>query len=269
MRQSAFIDRLLRPPPPKEARDPVVSGPKRESNEPASERNGLCRATTRKGEPCRRKALGDDGLCLVHNGSQDMRELGRLGGRAIPKANRPAAQRQSLREFLRREVDPARVWAAIEAGLESGNDRDRLAASKLLLTELYEPAAERQREEEAEVAAARARFALCIEELSVRRTLATLVERGLIRPGGERPFVGVVMFDLRELAEWAGAWTPAPLTITDVTCAGCDKTGVRLVKEGELVAEDPLYCAACQPEGDVETSSPAPAVVSPELPPLD
>ena len=182
----------------------------------------------------------------MHNGSQDMRELGRKGGRATPKAKRPDAQRQSLREFLRREVDPARVWAAIEAGLESGNDRDRLAASKLLLTELYEPAAERQREEEAEVAAARARFALDIEELSVRRTLATLVERGLIRPGGGRPFAGVAMFDLRELAEWAGALTPAPLTITDVTCAGCDKTGVRLVKEGEPVVEGTLYCAACR-----------------------
>ena len=122
---------------------------------------------------------------------------------ATPKAKRPDAQRESLREFLRREVDPARVWAAIEAGLESGNDRDRLPASKLLLTELYEPAAERQREEEAEVAAARARFALDIEELSVRRTLATLVERGLIRPGGGRPFAGVVraFSDHRERAQ--------------------------------------------------------------------
>jgi hypothetical protein len=102
---------------------------KRASNPSMSDRNGLCRATTRKGEPCRRKALDADGLCLVHNGSQDMRELGRRGGRATPKVKRLGAQRESLREFLRREVDPACVWAAIEAGLESGNDRDRLAAS--------------------------------------------------------------------------------------------------------------------------------------------
>jgi hypothetical protein len=167
----------------------VTSVRKSEPNESASERNGLCRATTRKGEPCRRKALGDDGLCLVHNGSQDMRELGRLGGRAIPKAKRPDAQRQSLREFLRREVDPARVWAAIEAGLESGNDRDRLAASKLLLTELYEPAAERQREE-AEAARARERVLHRMDEISRRGVLAGLVECGLIRPGSGRAVRG-------------------------------------------------------------------------------
>jgi hypothetical protein len=97
----------------------MASDLKRASNGSVSDRTRRCLATTRKGEPCKRKALDGDGLCLVHNGSQDMCELGRLGGRATPKAKRPDAQRQSLREFLRREVDPARVWAAIEAGLES------------------------------------------------------------------------------------------------------------------------------------------------------
>jgi hypothetical protein len=180
------------------------------------------------------------------------------------------AQRQTLREFLRREVDPARVWAAIEAGLESGNDRDRLAASKLLLTELYEPAAERQREDEAEQAAAREKLALRLEELSMRRPRAVLVERGIIRPGGMQPFTGVVMFDLRELAEWAAAWAPVPVTVDDVPCAGCGTPGVRLFKEGESVSERPVSCATCRPEEGAETPSPAPAVVpepGPELPP--
>jgi hypothetical protein len=175
-----------------------------------------------------------------------MRELGRKGGRAIPKARRADAQRQSLREFLRREVDPAAVWAAIEASLASGNDRDRLAGAKLLLSELYEPAAERQREEESEQASARARFALHIEELSARRALATLVERGLIRPGGGRPFAGVVMFDLRELAEWAGTWAPRPVIVTDITCGICATAGVRLVAEGEAVAAEAVYCETCE-----------------------
>lgn len=168
----------------------MASVRKRESDNSLSERDGLCRATTRKGEPCRRKAVDADGLCLVHNGSQDMRELGRKGGRATPRAKRGDAQRQTLREFLRREVDPARVWAAIEAGLESGNDRDRLAASKLLLTELYEPAVERKREEEAELAAARAQFAHRINDISARQILKGLVERGLIRPGGRASLCG-------------------------------------------------------------------------------
>jgi len=196
-----------------------------------------------------------------------MRELGRLGGRATPKAKRPGAQRESLREFLRREVDPARVWAAIEAGLESGNDRDRLAASKLLLTELYEPAAERQREEEAEAARARDRVLFRMEEISRRRVLAGLVEAGVIRPGEGRPFEGVVMFDLRELAEWAGAWTPRPLEISDVTCSTCGEAGLRIVKEGETVDGGPVYCKTCKAAAEEATASrPAPAAYLPPLP---
>jgi hypothetical protein len=200
-----------------------------------------------------------------------MRELGRRGGRANPKAKRPGAQRESLREFLRREVDPARVWAAIEAGLESGNDRDRLAASKLLLTELYEPAAEREREQ-ADVANARAKFASLIEAKAARAALSTLVERGFIRPGGARSFEGVVMFDLRELAEWAATWAPRPVAVADVACGTCGKEGVRLVAEGEPVSEGAVYCATCRPEeeGEVEASSPpgTPLVAVPD-PPAD
>jgi len=241
---------------------------KRPSNSSVSDRTGLCRATTRKGEACRRKALDADGLCLVHNGSQDMRELGRRGGRATPKAKRAGVQRESLREFLRREVDPARVWAAIEAGLESGNDRDRLAASKLLLTELYEPAAERQREEEAEAARARERVLHRIDEVSRRRVLAGLVDCGLIRPGGGRPFAGVVMFDMHELAEWVGNWAPRPVTVTDIACATCGEEGVRLVAEGEPVNEESVYCATCRPEEEAKSSSPVLAVV-PSEPPAD
>jgi hypothetical protein len=192
--------------------------------QPVSERpQRLLSSDDNEGEPCRRKALDADGLCLVHNGSQDMRALGRLGGRATPKAKRANVQRESLREFLRREVDPARVWAAIEAGLESGNDRDRLAASKLLLTELYEPAAVRQREEAAEVARARERVLHRMDEISRRRVLAGLIECGLIRPGGGKQFEGVVMFNMHELAEWVGNWAPRPVTVTDIACATCGK----------------------------------------------
>ena len=108
------------------------------------------------------------------------------------------------------------------------------------------------------MAAARARFALCVEELSVRRTLATLVERGLIRPGDGRPFVGVVIFELREAAEWAGEWVPRPVTVTDVACAICGKAAARVVVEGETVDDAPAYCATCRPEEEAETSSPEP-----------
>ena len=226
----------------------MASVPKRESENPLSERDGHCRAITRKGEPCRRKALEADGLCLVHNGSQNMRELGRLGGRAIPKAKRKSEQRESLRDFLRREVDPADVWAAIQSSLASSNDRDRLAGAKLLLSELYEPAAEKEREREHEemLTQAKEKLAARLDELAARREMRSLIDRGLVRPGGGKPFEGVVVFDLRELAEWAGRWASAPVTVTDVDCGACGRPGVRLVKEGEAVTGEAVYCETCE-----------------------
>jgi hypothetical protein len=57
------------------------------------------------------------------------------------------------------------------------------------------------------------------------------------------------MFELRELAEWVGHWTPRPLEVCDVTCSTCGKAGVRLVKEGETVDGGPVYCATCKRGG--------------------
>lgn len=226
---------------------PVTTDRNRASERVATDRAGLCRATNKRGEPCGKKAARD-GLCLVHSGDQDMREFGREGGKAIPKAKRrePDGERQSLRDFLREQADPAVVWEAIQSGLDSTNERDKLAAAKMLLAELYEPAAERQREDEAEAARARAKFELTVDAISRRRILQGLTEAGVIRPGAGQPFEGVVMFDLRELAEWAGYWTPRPLEVSDVTCSTCGKAGVRLVKEGESVDGEAVYCETCE-----------------------
>ena len=76
--------------------------------------------------------------------------------------------------------------------------------------------------------------------------LKTLIDRGLVRPGPGKPFEGVVVFDLRELAEWAGRWVPAPVTVTDVDCGACGRVGVQLVKEGEFVAGQAVYCQTCE-----------------------
>jgi hypothetical protein len=75
--------------------------------------------------------------------------------------------------------------------------------------------------------------------------LVWLVDRGLVRPGGGRSFTGVVMLDLRERAEWAGPWSPRPVTVTDVACRICVTAGVRLVAEGEVAAEA-VYCETCE-----------------------
>jgi hypothetical protein len=160
-----------------------------------------------------------------------------------------------LREHLREQADPAVVWKAIQSGLDSTNEREKLAAAKLLLSELYEPAAERQREDEAEAARARAKFELTVDAIARRRILQGLVEAGVIRPGGGMAFEGAVMFELRELAEWVGHWTPRPLEISDVTCSMCGKAGVRIVKEGEAVDGGPVYCATCKAAVEEATAS--------------
>ena len=73
-----------------------------------------------------------------------------------------------------------------------------------------------------------------------------LVHRGSSGRGGGRAFAGVVVFDLHELAEWAGAWTRLPVAVSDATCATCGKVGVRLVAEGEPVEGEAVCCANCR-----------------------
>jgi hypothetical protein len=40
-----------------------------------------CTGKNKRGEPCRATVVGPDGLCSAHSGRQDMRELGRAGGK--------------------------------------------------------------------------------------------------------------------------------------------------------------------------------------------
>ena len=211
-----------------------------------------------------------------------MRALGRLGGRAVPKSKRPGTERVGYRDHLRRELDPSEITAAIKTGLASPNERDRLAAAKLALAELYEPAVERARQDESDVAGAREALALRIDAITRRKVVHELVKNGLIRPGAGQPFEGVVKFDLRQLAEWLGQWTPRPVTIHDVTCTVCRTVGVRLVAEDVRLDEKgfietiirskradggPLYCATCQPP-DVPAVEPPVADPPPDVVPL-
>jgi hypothetical protein len=68
-----------------------------------------CKATTKRGTPCAATVVGSDGLCSAHSGRQDMRALGSRGGRSRRKGvaeQLPEAERASLRERLRRGLDP-------------------------------------------------------------------------------------------------------------------------------------------------------------------
>jgi hypothetical protein len=100
-----------------------------------------CKATTKRGEPCRASVVGADGYCSAHSGRQDMRELGRRGGKSRRKGvaeQLPEAERQSLREFLREGLDHETIKAAIERSLAGGNESARVACVKFLSDlELY------------------------------------------------------------------------------------------------------------------------------------
>jgi hypothetical protein len=85
---------------------------------------------------------GDDGLCAIHGGRQDPRELGRKGGRvgrgnaAIRKL--PAAMRRGLREKLRDELDHEAVKVAIQAILAGNSQAAQVQAIRFLADlELY------------------------------------------------------------------------------------------------------------------------------------
>lgn len=224
---------------------------KRASNGSVSDRNGLCRATTRRGEPCRRKALDANGLCLVHNGSQDMRDWAAWAG-ARPRSpsgrarsgracgsscgarlTRPRCGLRSSR-VLRARTNVT-SWPAPNSSSASCTSRRRSGRGRSgRRLRVAGAAAPRGREGGREADAGRARRA------------------GVIRPrvglAGSRdgPFAGVVKFELRELAEWAAVWAPAPVAVSDVACGGCGKAGVRLVKEGESVDCEAVYCETCK-----------------------
>lgn len=100
--------------------------------------NGLrCSGTTRAGKPCQALA-GSDGLCSAHNGTQDMRELGRKGAKARRQPN-PERVQESLRSYLKCEVAPAEVWQALRQAMTCANESARVSASRLLLDALAEP----------------------------------------------------------------------------------------------------------------------------------
>jgi hypothetical protein len=111
-------------------------------------RGPRCKATTKAGKPCGAIA-STDGLCAIHGGRVDPREMGRRGG-SVGKggAVRREAIRNnpSLRDFLRENVEPAAVWAAITAALEGSSEAARVSASKLLIDSLHEPERERERQ---------------------------------------------------------------------------------------------------------------------------
>lgn len=99
-----------------------------------------CRATNRLGERCPATVVNAARNCVAHDPERpaDMRELGRASARARAERRQPSGT-QSLREYLREQVDPAPVWAGLEAAVQGNNESARVAAVRVLAQELYEP----------------------------------------------------------------------------------------------------------------------------------
>jgi hypothetical protein len=114
---------------PPEACSTIVEEVQNEKRQQASPER-RCKATTKRGTPCAATVVGPDGLCSAHSGRQDMKALGRLGGRGRRGA-KPEQVPASLREELRK-LDPSIVRGAIEQALSGSNESARVSAVKLL-----------------------------------------------------------------------------------------------------------------------------------------
>lgn len=68
-----------------------------------------------------------------------MRELGRKGGKGRSGIKSERVH-ESLHAYLKREVTPAEVWAALKMAMEGQNESARVAASRVLMDALAEPA---------------------------------------------------------------------------------------------------------------------------------
>ena len=96
-----------------------------------------CQAKNRAGAPCRCPVVGDDGLCAVHSGRVDMREIGRAGGLASAEVRLRRAKhvRERLQQRVERNFEE--VWGVFERALRSDNEALQLKAALGLLSEAY------------------------------------------------------------------------------------------------------------------------------------
>jgi hypothetical protein len=135
----------------------------------ASERR--CRAKTKAGGPCRAHVVNAAGYCVAHDPEKpmDMRALGRKSGEARRRPN-PERVHQNLRQYLRENVEPAEVWAALKLAMEGQNESARVAASRVLIDALHEPHQDEDRTQQAARAGAAAKERLA--ELLNRRARA-------------------------------------------------------------------------------------------------
>jgi hypothetical protein len=119
-----------------------------------------CSATTKRGRCRVTRGVNVAGLCPMHAGTTDPRELGRRSGKAR-RAPRPDRVHPELGAYLLAEVHPERIWRTLEAAMLGQNESARVAASRVVIDALAAARPEgcptcRQREAEADAVSAKA-----------------------------------------------------------------------------------------------------------------
>jgi hypothetical protein len=100
-----------------------------------------CKATRKSGQPYRQVIVDENGLCALHGGHtsvEHLRRVGRRGGLRSPGQGGSPPLEYS--EHLRNRISPESLAAAIESGLASDKESDKVAAARLLLAEVGAPA---------------------------------------------------------------------------------------------------------------------------------
>lgn len=94
-----------------------------------------CKATTKKGDPCKNAAIDGKGVCIAHLSSEDKQALG-FGG-AQEKGGREKKPR--LIDVLRREVEERmnEITAPFWEGLKSDNPKIAMESARELLDRTY------------------------------------------------------------------------------------------------------------------------------------
>jgi hypothetical protein len=127
-----------------------------------------CKADTKRGRCRVTRGLNTEGLCAMHSGATDPRELGRKSGESRRKPN-PERVHESLRTYLKREVPPERVWQALEAAMLGNNESARVSASRVLMDALAEPEQDSDEQRKADFARAGAEARQYLAEQLDRR----------------------------------------------------------------------------------------------------
>jgi hypothetical protein len=113
-----------------------------------------CQGKNKQGVACRATVVNAAGYCVAHDPERptDYRALGRASARARARPN-PDRVHPSLREFLRREVPPSEVWAALKLALEGGSESARVSAARVLIDALHTEQEDRSMELQIKTAA--------------------------------------------------------------------------------------------------------------------